>query len=182
MAPTTPSVVPSQIRAGDTVRFTRAYPDFPAGDGWVATCTLAGEGKLATEATASGNDFLFAFAPADTAGLAPGTYRYAITALLSGARYTVEEGWLEVTPDVAVATAGALQSHDEKVLRLLEAELEARAASDHTEYSIDGRSLKRETIETLTAWANRMRARIARKKRGSLPMVAVTFTRPGSAA
>lgn len=179
MAPSIPSVVPSVIRAGDTVRFTRQYGDFPVADGWALRFTIAGASKKGVDATTSGSDFLVTLAAADTVGLAPGTYAYALTATLFGARYTAEEGVLTVQPNVEAATAGALQSHDERTLALLEAELEARAASDHTEYAVDGRSLKRETIETLTAWANRLRSRIARRKRGKLPMVSVVFTRPG---
>lgn len=179
MAPSIPSVVPSQIRAGDTVRFTRNYGDYPVADGWTLRFSLAGASKKGVDATTSGADFLITLAIADTAGLLPGTYTYALHATLSGARYTAEEGVLEVKADVANATAGALQSHDERTLALLEAELEARAQSDHTEYAIEGRSLKREPIETLNAWADRLRSRIARRKRGKLAMASVEFTRPG---
>lgn len=179
MAPSIPSVVPEVIRAGDTVRFTRNYGDFPVADGWALRFTLAGASKKGVDATTSGADFLVTLTAADTQDLQPGTYTCALHASLSGARYTAEEWVLEVKPNVEQATAGALQSHDERTLALIEAELEARAASDHTEYTVDGRSLKREAIETLTAWAAKLRGRIARRKRGRLPMIAVTFTRPG---
>lgn len=179
MAPTIPTVVPSAFRAGDTVQFTRAYTDFPLADGWAFTCTLSGEGKLAVTHTASGSDALFTLAAADTASLPPGTYRVAITAALSGARYTAEETQLTVQADIAAATAGSLRSHDEQVLQALEAEILARASSDHTEYAVDGRSLKRESLEFLTAWAQRLRARIARKRAGRLLMISSHFTRAG---
>lgn len=179
LAPSIPSVVPSEFRAGDTVRFTRQFGDYPVADSWAAKLTISGASKASVDGTTSGSEFLFTLTAVLTAQLQPGTYTYAITVTLAGARYTVEEGVLAVRPDVQASTAGSLQSHDEKVLALLEAELEARAASDHTEYQVDGRSLKRESIETLTAWANKVRGRIARRKRGRVPMTAVIFTRPG---
>lgn len=181
MAPSIPTVVPSTIRAGDTVRFTRSYADYPVADGWTLRCTLAGAGRAAVDGTTSGSEALFTFAATLTADLAPGTYRGVITASLSGARYTVEEWTVAITADVPTASAGALRSHDEQVLELLEAELLARASSDHTEYAVEGRSLKRESITDLNAWADRLRARLARKRRGTLRMAAAQFQKPGAA-
>lgn len=182
MAPSIPTCVPSQIRAGDTVRFTRNYSDYPVGDGWTLKFSLAGPGKIGVDGTTSGADALFTLPAAKTADLAPGTYRFAIVASLDGARYTAEEGVCTVLADVTTASAGALRSHDEQVLELLEAELLARAGSDHTEYSVDGRSLKREDITVLTAWADKLRSRIARRRNGGrLGMVAVQFTKTGAA-
>jgi len=180
VAPTIPSEVPSQIRAGDTVRFTRSYSDFPVADGWALHLSVAGAGKLDADASTSGSEFLFTLTPAVTQTLARGTYRWAITATLSGARYTAEEGVLAVLPDLENAEAGDLQSHDEQVLAMLEAEILARAGSDHTEYTVDGRSLKREEITVLNAWADRVRARLARKRRGTLRMAAGQFVKPGA--
>lgn len=178
MAPTIPTAVPSVIRAGDTVRFTRNFGDFPVADGWALRLTVAGASKDGVAATTSGSDYLFTLSAALTGQLQPGTYRYAITATLADARYTAEEGVLTVQADVQTATAGALRSHDEQVLELLEAELLARASSDHTEYAVEGRSLKRESITDLTAWADRLRGRIARRRRGgAISSIAVSFPR-----
>lgn len=179
MAPTIPKVVPSQIRAGDTVRFTRNYSDYPVADGWALRFSVAGEGKLGVDATTSGSDFLVTLTATQTKELGAGSYRWALTATLSGARYTVEEGVLSVLADVENASAGTLRTHDEQVLALLEAEILARAGSDHTEYTVDGRSLKREDITVLNAWADRVRARIGRKRRGTIRMAAGQFQKTG---
>jgi hypothetical protein len=179
----TPSVqpaVPSAIRAGDTVRFTRGFADFPAADSWTARFSVAGASKAGVDGSASGNDFLFELTPAITAGLLPGTYAYQITATKAGARYTAEVGTLTIEPDIQASTAGALQHQDERELAMLNQELLARAQSDHTEYTIGDRSLKRETLESLRQWRNELRARIAQRRRGKLGMAAVHFTKAGA--
>jgi hypothetical protein len=181
VAPSVPTVVPSSFRAGDTVRFTRGYADFPAGDGWTAKLTLAGPSKVSVDASASGNDFSFTLTAAQTANLLPGTYTLQVTAALSGARYTAESAVVTVEADVQAATAGALEHQDEKELRLLNAELLARAENDHTEYAIDGRSLKRESLESLRAWRDTLRERIAQRRRGTVRMAAVRFPARGVA-
>ena len=62
------------------------------------------------------------------------------------------------------------------------AEIRARAASDHTEYTVGDRSLKRESLVELRRWASQLRSRIARRKNGGrVPMVSVSFTRRGLA-
>lgn len=178
MAPSIPTVVPSEIRAGDTVRFTRQYADYPVGESWVARFTLSGPGKAGCDATTSGSDFLFALAPADTKELAPGTYQYAITVTLAGARYTAQEGVLAVLADLTTSTVGTLETQDEQELRALNAEILARAQSDHTEYTIGDRSLKREPLPELLAWRNRLRARIAQRRNGGqLPKMRARFSR-----
>lgn len=180
MAPSVPTTPPTEIRAGDTVRFLVGFADFPAGDGWALTYTLNGAGKVAAEGVASGNDFDFTVAAADTIGLAAGTYQWVIQAVLSGAKYTAAAGVVTVKPNVTAAAAGALQSQDERELAALNAEILARASSDHTEYSIGDRALKREPLPELIAWRDRLRARIARRRRGGgLGTVAAYFPARG---
>lgn len=182
MAPTVQPVVPSEFRAGDTVRFTRVYADYPTADGWTVVFTLAGPGRASATAAVSNGAYDFTLAIAKTTDLPKGTYTWAITATLAGARYTVETGVINVLADVASAAAGTLQDEDEAVLALLTAEIRARAASDHTEYTVGDRSLKRESLVELRRWASQLRSRIARRKAGGrVPMVAVNFTRRGLA-
>lgn len=177
MAPTIPAVAPSEFRAGDTVRFTRTLADFPASAGWVVKYVLNGVSKVIVTASSSGDDHSFTMPATQSATLQPGTYTWVITAELSGARYTAEGGTVAVLADVLSAGAGALQSQDEKELALLNAEIAARAASDHTEYSIEGRSLKREALTELLEWRDLLRSRIARRRRGGrIATVSAHFT------
>lgn len=166
MAPVTPTQPVTSFRAGDTVRFTFAHPDYPVSEGWVLQYTLQGPSKLSVTATAGTSDWTVALTPTQSQALLPGTYQYQLSATLSGARYTLAVGTVSVLPDLVAAAAGSLQAQDERELAMLNAEILARASSDHTEYSIDGRALKRESLVELREWRDQLRARIARRRRG----------------
>ena len=166
MAPTTPNQPVASFRAGDTVRFTYAHPEYPVAEGWTLQYTLQGPSKLTVTASAGTSDWTVALTPTQSQALVPGTYQYQLTATLSGARYTLAVGTVSVLSDLVAAAAGSLQSQDERELAMLNAEILARATSDHTEYSIDGRALKRESLVELREWRDRLRARIARRRRG----------------
>lgn len=178
MAPTVPTICPTELVAGDTHVWTRVYPDFPVGDGWTFAYTLSGPSKgTASVSTASGLA-TFTLSSAVTAVLLPGTYRFLVTATLSGARYAAESGIITVTPDIVNAAAGTLLHQDDRELALLNTAIEARATSDHTGYTIDGRSLDREPLPELLAWRDKLRARIARRRRGrKVGTIGVHFTR-----
>lgn len=180
MAPIVPSTVPTEIRAGDTVRFTQAPADYPTGEGWTLTYTLSGASKLAVAGVVAAGLYDFTLTAANTQGLVPGTYRWVLRAELSGAKYTVATGELAVLPSVADAAAGALVSADERELALLNAEIEARAGDDTTELTIGDRQLKREPLPELLAWRDGLRAKIARRRNGGrLAKMQTVFTGRG---
>lgn len=181
MAPTIPTAPPTKFRAGDTVKFTVSPAEFPVGDGWTVSYTVNGVKKATANASESAGKYLVTLSATETTALDPGTYLWTLRATKGGETYTVDHGSLTVMPNVTSAAAGALQSQDEKELAYLNAEIEARAQSDHTEYSIDGRSLKRESIVDLMEWRDKLRARIARQRRGgALATVAVQFPSGGA--
>lgn len=143
-----PSEVPASFVAGDTVKFTRRYADYPASAGWVLTFAFAGVDTFAGTCTqnGTGDDFLVALAAATTAAKPAGVYQYLASATLAGEVYTVDSGSLVVLPNVRTAAAGALQSHAEKMVALLEAALVALASSGTTaatvqSYTIGDRSV-----------------------------------------
>jgi len=148
------------------VRFRFADPDYPVSEGWVLLYTLQGASKITVTADAGTTDWTVVLTPTQTQALLPGTYQYQLSVSLAGARYTVATGALAVLPDLVAAASGSLQSQDERELALLNAEIAARAAGDHTEYTIDGLSLRRESLVELREWRDQLRARIARRRRG----------------
>lgn len=181
MAPTIPSSPPAVFRAGDTVKFTASPSEYPVGDGWTVTYTVNGVKKQSATASESGGKYLVTISATNSALLDAGTYLWTLTASKGGETYTIAHGSLTVLPNVSAAAAGALQSQDEKELAYLNAEIEARAQSDHTEYTVNGRSLKRESIVDLMEWRDKLRARIARQRRGgALATVAVQFPSGGA--
>lgn len=174
MAPTIPSTPPASFRAGDTVKFTVEHADYSATDGWAILYTVNGPVKKTGISVSSGTSTTVTLSAANSAALTPGTYTWQITATKDGERYTVAAGVVSVTPDISTATT--LQSQDEKELGYLNAEIGARAQSDHTEYVIEGRSLKREPLVELLEWRDKLRARIKRRRQGgALSTVAVHF-------
>lgn len=184
MAPTIPTVPPTAFRAGDTVKFTVDHADYSASDSWVIAFTVNGPSKAAASSVVSvGTRSTVTLAAAATAQLTPGTYAWTLVATKSGERYTIAGGVVSVLPDTSAAAAGSLQSNDERELAYLNAEIQARLQSDHTEYTVDGRSLKREPLAELMEWRDMLRARIARRRRGGgLATVAVQFPVVGPGA
>lgn len=181
MAPSVATVVPTQIRAGDTTVFRRSYADFPVGDGWTFAFTLAGPSKLTVAASVSSGEYAeVTLSATQTKDLLPGTYRYLLRATLSSAPHTAEAGTLTVLANEEAATAGALEDPDERLHQLLTATLEARARNDVAGYSYQGRSLDRIPLPELRAWHAEVKARIQRRRRGGKQaMGAVHFTRGG---
>lgn len=178
--PDIPSTPPSEVRAGDTVKFTVESADYPLNDGWTLSYTINGPVKVSGTPVVSGAVATVTVAASLTATLTPGTYTWLLRVTKSGETFTLDSGKLTVTPDVAAAAAGTLTSKAEQELALIEAELQARAASDHTEYAIEGRSLKREAITDLWEWRDRLRAEINRARRGGkLATMSAHFVRRG---
>jgi hypothetical protein len=66
---------------------------------------------------------------ATTAAYTAGMYQYIARVSLAGEVYTVDSGVVVISPNVATATAGALQTHAEKMVALCEAAIEAQAAA-----------------------------------------------------
>jgi len=78
MAPIIPAAVPRHFPAGTTVKYTRSFGEFQPSDGWGYTLYLNGlTQKFNKPATVLDNIFQIELVPSDTAGLAPGAYRYA---------------------------------------------------------------------------------------------------------
>lgn len=151
----TPTTEPVEITAGDTVRWQKTFPDYPASDGWVLSYSLLGPlGAISITSTPNGDDHLIDQSPTDTA--AWGASRYAWQAVMTkadpAARYTVGTGVLVVNPDLAAPASGYDgRSSARRILDALMAAYETYVASrGHvSEYQIAGRTMKFRTVEEL---------------------------------
>lgn len=174
------TAMPSSFSKGSTVTYARTVLDYPATSGWGLTVYIAGRSVLTKAASASGADFSITLTAADTAGLEPGVYTWLERASKGAEVYDVARGTLSVTPDLATAAAGDLQSFDEKALAIVEAALLVDLASNTVSYQIAGRG------ETTTSRAEAMMLRdtlarrIARRKAGGRlgQTINVGFRRP----
>jgi hypothetical protein len=169
VAPTIPTLPPTAFRTADTVQFTLDAGDYPVSEGWTIKWNLAGPSEVVVTATTSGTGYLVSLTSAVNT-LTPGTYRWTLTAEKgSGAtaeRYTFDEGTVAVQANPAAASAGNQKLTDETELALLNTAIAARIAGDVAEYSIGERSLRKLDLSELLAWRARLRAKIARRKRG----------------
>src|SRR5262245_39210568 len=103
--PTVPDVEPTTFTAGDTVTWTRQLRDYPASDGWALSYSFReekGGGKLDVTASGSDDTFTTTIPAASTSLLNAGTWQWAAYSSKSGQRYTVANGSVVITPDLAV--------------------------------------------------------------------------------
>lgn len=181
--------LPSQFAAGTTVKYRPSLADlgYSASDGWGLTVFLAGPAfpdlaELANGAdgTADGDAFIVVLAAADTAVLKPGLYSWIERVSRGGEVYDPRSGDLTVTQNVATATAGQLESHDEVMLALVRTRITARISKDMARLSAFDRAIEREELEKLHNLEQYYLERIATRRRGTARRAPerLAFTRP----
>lgn len=164
MAATTPTTFPTSLIAGDTAKWLKSLPDYPATEGWTLVYTLINAaGKITIAAAASGADHLVTVPAATTAAWPAGQYTWraqVINAALEA--YTVDTGVTTVQPAFGAATLDA-RSHARKALANIEAYLENAHNLSASQYEIAGRKLQRFAIPDLLSLRDRYRAEVARE-------------------
>lgn len=191
MAPSIPTSPPAYLIAGTTWQWTQKLYDQVSGDEFTTadagTVKLHLNGKTSLEFSASDNGdgtWLFSLAPTATPGtddiLLDGTYRWHILGTLATKVYSLGFGTVEVIgyPDTAPASDNRL--HAEKMLALIEAELQARilgTGSGHEAYQIGSRSITKLSIIDLQKLRNQYAAEVVAAKYGKLPDVEAYFVR-----
>ncbi len=157
-----PDELPREVRAGDTLRWSRSPAAFPASAGWVLAYTLIAATAVSTvTATADGDGFQVEVSAAATAAWPAGMATLIEYATLAGERHTLGEYRLRVLPNLAAATVGVdTRSHAQKVLDNINAWLESK--SDFAgELQLDGRRIRTYTLEELLALRSRYAAIVA---------------------
>lgn len=163
------TALPSSFSAGSTVVYRRSLADYPASDSWVLKLYLAGVSVLTKTAVASGADHVVTLAASDTDDLTSGVYRWVERVSKGGEVYDVAWGTIEVTPDVATATAGELQPWAETALAAIEAKISGRITADQEEFEILGRAVKRIPFEELREIHSWLSGLVASASRGGAP-------------
>lgn len=157
-----PTQEPAVIAAGDTAKWRRSLPAYPASAGWTLTYTLVRAAtRITFSASADGDLHLVNVAASTTTGWTAGSYTWRAQVSKAGEVYTVATGTLTIRPNFAAATDG--RSHARKVLDGIEAVIEGRASSEVGEYQIAGRSLKYIPIPELLALRDKYRAEVLRE-------------------
>ena len=146
-----PTTEPTELRAGDTWAWTITLDDYPAPT-WTLKYSLVKRGggvQKTITAAADGTKHLVGVSRLLTVGYAAGTWDWVASVADGTSRYTIDQGVLEVLPDIEAATSGYdARTHAAKTLAALEAWIEARDIGV-AEYEIAGRRLKTIPIDQL---------------------------------
>lgn len=151
MAPRIPDCEPTQFVSGDTVIFNRFLADYPVTDGWTLKYAFRGVGKFDVTATPSGTGYAIVI-PSTTTAVAPGLYEWAAWVENTATpveKHTVGSGRVAIQPQLSSVTDGTRQQHVERMVPLVEAQLEALAASPIETYTIEQQTTVRRKMSEL---------------------------------
>ena len=191
MAPSIPTKAPEYLVAGTTWQWTQKLYDratgeeFTTADGGTVKLHLNGKTSLEFAATDNGDGtWLFSLAPDATPGtddiLVDGNYRWHILGTLSGKVYSLGFGTVEVLGFPDTANASDNRTHAEKMLALIEAELQARVPGTGAgveSFGIGIRQFQGLSLETLEKMRAKYAAEVAVQRYGKLPDVEAYFVR-----
>ena len=172
MSATVPYTEPSEIVSGDFLTWKIQNSDYPA-DLYAISYRLVGSsGVLTVTSVADGSDHLVEVAGTSSVGppavvgtdaWVAGFYSWTkfATEIATSRRTTLGTGKLTVLADPSTQTATDTRSHAVKVLAAIEAVLEGTASKEQSEQSIDGKSLKRRSIDELLKLRSHYKAEVA---------------------
>lgn len=185
-----PATEPLTLNAGDSLRFVRTLPAYPAGT-YTLTYTLRSSAgaSYTFSAVNSGGAHAVNVAASVTAAWTPGSY--ALSARVSdGAGFVasvpVAAPTLAILPDPANSTPACTQSWAELTLASVETAISQLAAKIHQSVTVNGTTYAYTDMEKLLALRQRMKAEInsardaARLAAGDFPnprQILTRFTR-----
>lgn len=164
MAADIPTTEPAELRAGDTWKWMRTLPDWPASSWTLKYRFKNAAGGFEITATADSDNYSIEVPAATTADYAAGDYAWiAWVEGGSSEKYTVGVGNAKVLPDYRAGLATVAlddRSHARKMLEAIEAWLESRNPAVAM-YEIAGRRMSYIPIAELIKLRNRYQAEVA---------------------
>lgn len=162
---TPPTSEPNQIVAGDYLTWKRTdlgsdYDNSTYTLTYEARLEGSGSTSISITATASGDDYLVQEVATTTDDYTVGVYHWSayITETADATkRITIDSGTWEVVADLATSTSDP-RTHAKIMVDKIESLLEGKADSDVANYSIQGRSLTKLSIDELIKWRNYYKA------------------------
>jgi hypothetical protein len=162
-----PSVVPKQLVAGDTWRWTREYADYAAPT-WTVTFYFENQdNSFSQAASGSSTTHSLTIAAGTTATRQAGRYRVSARATDGSVSETVESVWVDVLPNPAASGNRDTRTWARRVLDALEATIEGRASSDQLAVTISGRSISRIPFEELVKQCDYFRNKVKAEESGN---------------
>lgn len=163
---TVPTTEPTALRAGDLWTWLKSLADYPANAGWTLAYTLINSSsKITINASASGADHLVSVPAAMTMAYAAGSYSWMARVTKATEIYTIDEGTIEVLPNLAAATTYDGRSHAQTMVEAIEAAIEGRASALQLKMEINGRSIEYMNASDLITWLSFYRAELAKEGR-----------------
>jgi hypothetical protein len=166
-----PTQEPLEVVVGDFIQWRRTdlaadYPNDLFTATYVARITGGGASEIQITGTAYGLDYLFSISSAASADFSPGFYHFQLEMLRDSdsERLVVDRGSFTVIVDLDTNNTDP-RSHAEIMIDKIQARLESRADVDVSNYSINGRSLVKMSIEELLRWRDYYRAEFTMEKR-----------------
>jgi hypothetical protein len=170
-AASAPEGEPLNFNVGDFIQWKRSdiSTDYP-NDSFTATYVLrltgGGSNEIKIVGTASGDAYLFTQSSAATGAFTAGYYHWQLEIVRDSDnnRIVIDRGAFDILVDLDADNADP-RVHAEKMLTKIESILEGRADSDVSNYSIQGRSLTKLSIEDLLHWRDYYNAEVIALKR-----------------
>lgn len=170
-AATSPTQEPIEIVVGDFIQWRRTdlgadYPNDEYTATYIARITGGGSNEITLAGTAYGEDYLFTVSSADSADFSPGYYHWQLEMVRNSdsERVVVDRGTFTAIVDLDVNQSDP-RTHAEIMVDKIEAVLQNRADADVANYSINGRSLVKLSIDDLLKWRDYYRAELTMEKR-----------------
>lgn len=156
-------IIPDKIKGGIDFSARACLPAYPAGV-WTLQLVLRGPAVIDLAAVADGVNHVFSAPASTTTGWGAGRYWYSVRATDGVAKHEVESGHVEITPDLANASAGFDgRSHARIVLDAINAVIEKRATLDQERYRINNRELYRTPLGDLLKLRSEYERKVARE-------------------
>lgn len=170
-AANSPTQEPLEVVVGDFIQWRRTdlgadYPNDEYTATYIARITGGGASEIQLTGAAYGNDYLFSVSSTVSADFTPGYYHWQLEMVRDsdGERIVVERGTFTAVVDLDV-NATDPRTHAEIMVDKIEAVLQNRADADVANYSINGRSLVKLSIDDLLKWRDYYRAELTMEKR-----------------
>jgi hypothetical protein len=148
--PPVPTTEPTQVYAGDTVKWTKSLVNYPASDGWTLNYSIRGtiEYDLAATTDADGQTYDITIPAADSAKWKAGDNIWQSYVTKGSETYTIDHGALKILPALAKQVATfAFQSTYKQALANAEAQLLKLTNVDWDSMSAEGRSIAKRRID-----------------------------------
>lgn len=170
-AASSPTQEPIEIVVGDFIQWRRTdlgadYPNDEYTATYIARITGGGANEITLTGSAYGTEYLFAVSSAVSADFVPGYYHWQLEMVRSSdsERVVVDRGTFTAIVDLDVNQSDP-RTHAEIMVDKIEAVLQNRADADVANYSINGRSLVKLSIDDLLKWRDYYRAELTMEKR-----------------